>query len=370
MKVAIRIVQRVNDMKKRSWATCVLLTAIPALAFAAPTGTGSPKAPAVDSACQHHDYTTMQSLLRTANQAIDKGDRALLDKTAATIRQCMVFEVSFRSTLVTTAADRVSTITGTGSTTLALGPDMEEAGYEFTAGPQGVVTPLVWSNVTMTSKDCTFDITPSPPTPYNFWLALSTGNNGAGTIEVVTEGAEDMAGDMSPTGGENHIVVAECKRQTGLPMLDKLTFGKKKSTDTGLPTRMMIFGDAWTALYGGTDDPPIMGGGAPAEGLKGITSMLGKMSQLGTDPDAAAEKLKNDPDMLDEEMKQIGADDATLDKMEQNFRMKLDVLPAGGAVFARYTSSRSKPMPGGQGSVQEDTEIIVTHKPGATVANR
>ncbi|MCK6371975.1 MAG: hypothetical protein L6Q83_11770 [Gammaproteobacteria bacterium] len=356
-------------MKSKILFLPIILAAMPGWVLSAPTGTGSPQAPAVDSACLNHDFTQMQALLRTAQQAIDKGDRALFDKTAAAIRQCMVFEVTFRSTLVTTAADRVSTITGTGSATLALGPDMEEAGYEFTAGPQGAVVPLVWSNVTMTSKDCTFDITPSPPTPYNFWLALDTGKKAAGTVEVAAEGAEEMAGDMSPTGGENHIVVAECKRQTGLPMLDKLKFGKKKSADTGLPTRMIIFGDAWTALYGGIDDPPIMGGGSPAEGLKGITGMLGRMSQLGTDPDAAAEKLENDPDMLDEEMQQIGADDATLDKMQNNFRMELEALPVGGAVFGRYTANRTKPLPGGQGTVQEDTEIVVTHKSGAA-ANR
>lgn len=357
-------------MRNRLWLASIVLAIVPTPVVSGPTGTGSPKAPAVDSACQRHDYTKMQSLLRTAKQAIDRQDRALLDKTAAAIRQCMVFEVTFRSTLVTTQADRVSTITGTGTATLALGPDMEEAGYEFTAGPQGVVAPLVWSNVTMTSKDCTFDITPSPPTPYNFWLALTTGRNAAGMVEVVAEGAEDMEGDMSPTGGESHVVVAECKRQTGLPMLDKLKFGRKKSTDTGLPTRMVIFGDGWTALYGGMDDPPIMGGGSPTEGLKGITGMLGKMSQLGTDPDAAAEKLKNDPGMLDEEMQQIGADDAALDKMQNNFRMKLDALPAGGAVFARYAANRTKPLPGGQGTVQENTEIVVTHRPGAAAANR
>lgn len=347
----------------------ILLPLLAALPFTA----GADQRPIVvaqaDVACQRHDFAKMQELAKVARQAIDKQDRALLDKTAAAIRQCMVFEVSFRSTVMsTTTGGQVSTITGTGKATVTLGPDMEEAGYDFAPGPDGVVAPLAWSNIAITGPDCTTEIVPSPPTPYNFWLALTTGKEARGVVAV------------SADGDEVHLVKATCERKTGVSMLDKMNklnpLKKQQDKAEGMETPMPLFSDAWGMLYTNTDDPVGgmggAGGGSPTENLRSFGSMFGKMSKLGTDPDKAAEELQKDPGMLDEEMKQLGAD-KELDKATEQGQLKLELAPPGSAVFGHYKINRTKDMPGGQGKIQESTEVIITHTPpgaGATLQLR
>lgn len=255
----------------------------------------------VDAACLRHDFSGMQQLVRTAGEAVDAENMELWKKTAAAIRECMTFEVSFRSTLTKTAAGSVTTITGTATATVRLGPDIQDAGFDFATGPKGVVAPMVWSGISMTSKDCTFEIIPSPPTRYNFWLALTVAQPARGVVSISEEGAEDDG--LLAVGSELHIVTPTCRGQTGVPALD-LASAKGNS---GVPTPMPLFGDGWTVLYGAVD------------------------------PDA---------------------------DIEDAFNMPLTLQP-GQAVIGGYTKARTEDLPGAQGTIREQTVVVITHRPGA-----
>lgn len=259
-----------------------------------------------DAACLRHDFSDMQELVRVASQAVEAEDIDLWKKTAAAIRECMTFEVTFRSSLIKkTAGESVTTITGTSSATVRLGPDIQDAGFDFAAGPNGVVAPMFWSGISMTSKDCTFEIIPSPPTRYNFWLAVTVRPPASGIVSVSEEGAVDD-GPLA-IGSERHIVTPTCRGQTGVPALDAMA----SKGNTGLPTPMPLFSDGWSSLYGSID------------------------------PDA-------DP--------------------EDAFNIPLAIKP-GQAIIGAYTSTRTKDLPGAQGTIHEQTTIVVTHRPGAAPSN-
>jgi len=283
-----------------------LLLAVMFTQSLAPAGTsiaddGRLRLAQADSACQRHDFSRMQELVRIARQAVESEDVELWKKTAATIRECMTFEVTFRSSLIKTVGDSVTTITGTSSATVRLGPDIQDAGFDFATGPKGVVAPMVWSGISITSKDCTFKIIPSPPTRYNFWLAMTVEQPASGIVSISEEGAEDD-GPLA-VGSERHIVTPTCRGQTGVPALDLMA----SKGNTGLPTPMPLFSDGWGVLYGAMDP---------------------------------------------------GAD------VEDAFNIPLVIKPSQ-AIIGTYTSARTKDFPGAQGTIQEQTTIVVTHRPGA-----
>lgn len=278
-------------------AVALLVMAVPAMiVVAAPSGVQAPGAQ-VGPACLRHDFSEMNKLVTVVGKAIEAEDLELLKQTASTMRQCLVFQVAFRSTIRKTAGDTVTTITGTGTATLRLGPDIQDAGYDFVTRVDGFNGPVVWSGISIQTKDknCQVQVVPSPPTPFNFWLGMSLGSKRSGEIVV------------GPEGSEMHLVTTKCSGQSGLPELP----GMPSQSAQGLPTPTPLFGDAWTALYGGIE------------------------------PTA-------DP--------------------EEGYVIPLTVTAAPGqAVVASYIANRTKQLPGAQGTVSEQTQIIVTHTPGAPV---
>lgn len=346
-------------------------------------GPASVSASQPDAACSSHDYSSMQKLAEEAFQAVDRGDRAAFLEAAAAIRACMVFEVSVTSTLTQTSAGVVQKITGTGNARIPMCPDMEEAGYTFTSGPNGVVSNMVWTNVSIVAPNCTMKIVPSLPSGYNFWLGLTPGTTPAAALVLSEDGGgneeeEEMfdeqmtmpgAGGMfqaprasggSPGqqragGAELHIVTANCK-QSGGPGISTMA--------QGMPTPMPIFGPAWLALYGeGELEDPVIASGkpqvAPSIDPRALSSMQGMSQQ-----DMMAQ-LQKDPNALNQMMAGVvpGLDDR-LAAAEDNFMIKLTARPtAGNDLFASYQVSRTKPLKGGAGMVQELTAIVVRHTP-------
>jgi hypothetical protein len=273
----------------------LLVMVAPAMTVvAAPSGVQAP-GEQVSAACLRHDFSEMNELAKVVGEAIEAEDLELLKRTANTMRQCLVFQVAFRSTIKKTVGETVTTITGTGTATVRLGPDIQDAGYDFVTRVDGYNGPVVWSGISIKTKDCQIQVVPSPPTPFNFWLGMSLGSKHSGEIVV------------GPEGSEMHLVTANCSGQSGLPELP----GMPSPSARGLPTPTPLFGDAWAVLYGGIE------------------------------PTA-------DP--------------------EEGYVIPLTVTAAPGqAVVASYIANRTKQLPGAQGTVSEQTQIIVTHTPGAPV---
>jgi len=275
----------------------LVLTAPAMTVVAAPAGVQAP-GEQVDAACLRHDFSEMNKLVKVVGEAIEAEDLELLKQTAGTMRQCLVFQIAFRSTIRKTVGETITTITGTGTATVRLGPDIQDAGYDFVTKVDGFNGPVVWSGISIKAKDCQTQVVPSPPTPFNFWLGMSFGSKRSGEIVV------------APDGTEMHLVTTKCSGQSGLPNLP----GLPSPSAQGLPVPAPLFGDTWTALYGGLE------------------------------PTA-------DP--------------------EEGFVIPLTVTAVPGqAVVASYIANRTKQLPGAQGTVSEQTQIVVTHVPGSPATAR
>jgi len=177
--------------------------------------------------CLRHDYTAMKQWLAAVSTAIEQGTPEIAAEAQERIRGCMAFEVTFASTLTVRAASGViQTVTGTGRVMLELSPGLlQDAGFDFASHPEMIRSSVVWSKVAITGGVCTaYQVVPSPPTKFAFWLGVSLGPQPTAALIVV------------PDGGELHVIRAQCHGHWGLPELAP------------------IFSPAWGAIYSKADD--------------------------------------------------------------------------------------------------------------------
>ncbi len=169
----------------------------------------------------------MQKAMATGKDVDPKDQERARKKTAG----CTFYQITLVSTVTiedTEVPGITSTISGRGSITLGLAPDMGEAGYDFTSGIDDLTAPIYWTrgSARITKPDCEITIAELPYTLFAFWLG------------VTTSGTSKVAVAITPSGNELHDINTRCKDQFG--RWHNVPAGQKES----------IFAPAWIALHG------------------------------------------------------------------------------------------------------------------------
>lgn len=117
-----------------------------------------------------------------------------------------------------------STISGRGSITFGLAPDVSEPDYDFTSGVQDLTAPIEWTpgSAEITRPKCEVTITPLPYTLFAFWLGVKDSR---------------VSVRITPGGDELHPIETKCKDELG--RWSKRVAGKES-----------IFAPAWIKLHG------------------------------------------------------------------------------------------------------------------------
>lgn len=245
-------------------------------------------------------------------------------------------------------AKETTTVTGDGTVTLKLGPDLSEPDWDVTTGPYGIDGKLSWSGVTVTrANGCQMTVLQSPPTQATFWLGMSYRPEPKLSLQITP-------------GVDMHGLKVRCRHPvTGawidMPKVDSLA---------------QVFQAAWIVLHGGPGARPVAGltitpGAGPTQPMALDLAKLQALDPKALQAMAEAAMANPTPANLADIgklMRQLVPNaDAMVDAARTNFRFAIPDAPRctlgdGTTFVARCEIGQTITVSDNKGSTQTITE--------------